>query len=102
MMPDELLTEVTISAKDWCVMQYHRPSEQDGMIIAFRRHESSYSGFDCALFEIDPQAKYQIIQSRSYKPSDPLVITGTELRNLNLEIKERPGSLIVEYRKVGS
>ena len=30
------------SPRGWCVMQYHRPQEQDGMVMAFRRHQSPY------------------------------------------------------------
>ena len=31
--------------KDWCVMQYHRPQEQDGMVLAFRRPGSPKAEF---------------------------------------------------------
>ena len=30
----EVLSEVTLDAKGWCVMQYHRPKEADGTIVA--------------------------------------------------------------------
>jgi len=31
---------VTVRPEDWCVLQYHRPREQDGMVMAFRRDAS--------------------------------------------------------------
>ena len=49
-----VLSDVTTSARDWCVWQYHRPAEQDGIVIAFRRHESPYSALTAELRGMDP------------------------------------------------
>ena len=95
------LAEITTSARDWCVMQYHRPDENDGMIMAFRRHRSPYAAFACELHEIDPAANYDVTESHTYEPSRPVRIKGADLVHYKAENDERPGSLIVEYRKVG-
>ena len=34
------LGPVTVRPEDWCVLQYHRPQKQDGMVMAFRRDAS--------------------------------------------------------------
>ena len=50
------LALVTANPTDWCVTQYHRTKEQDGMILAFRRPQAP-AQFQCApLRGIDPQA----------------------------------------------
>jgi len=93
------ISDVTTSAKDWCVMQYHRSDEQDGMIIAFRRHQSPYAGFVCNLHEIEPTAEYTVILSKTYNQSEPLIMSGATLQKIKAEIDECPGSLIIEYKR---
>jgi alpha-galactosidase len=94
------LGPVTTSAKDWCVLQYHRPKEQDGMLVAFRRHESSAASFACEHVRgIDPAADYLVTESRTYTPAAPVTMKGTALSTLNIVIDECPGSVIVEYRR---
>ena len=94
------LSDITTSAKDWCVMQYHRPAEQDGMIVAFRRHQSPYASFVCEPHEIDPAAKYAVAQSHGYQPGEAVIVAGSELQRLKAEIDDRPGSVVVEYRRL--
>jgi len=94
------LSEVTTSARDWCVLQYHRPAEEDGLIVAFRRHRSPYASFVCDLPEIDEQADYEVTQAWTYEPAEPTVIPGHKFRRFKLEIEDCPGSLIAEYRRV--
>ncbi|MBN2577412.1 MAG: alpha-galactosidase [Pirellulales bacterium] len=93
------LSPITTSPKDWCVMQYHRPEKQDGMLIAFRRPETQDAAFSAALHEIDPAAEYDVTQAYHYDPSPPQCLRGTQLKTLTLRVEQRPGSLVVEYRK---
>jgi len=95
------LTEASIDPTAWCVTQYHRPDEQDGMIFAFRRHESLDAGFNCDLREIDPGAKYEVTFAYGYERSEPVAIMGAFLQGLRLKIPEHPGSVLVEYAKIG-
>ncbi|MCC7352125.1 MAG: alpha-galactosidase [Anaerolineae bacterium] len=94
------LSDVTVSPYDWCVLQYHRPAEQDGMVMAFRRHKSPYTTFVCDLHDIDPQATYEVTLAYDYKPAKPVRVQGTDLEHYKIEISERPGSLLLEYKKV--
>ena len=93
-------SDPTTSPRDWCVMQYHRPREQDGMVIAFRRHLSPYTSIACRLREIDSQAEYEVTPANDYQPSRPVRLKGSELGRLQVEIEQRPGSVVIEYRKV--
>jgi alpha-galactosidase len=96
------LPPVTTSAQDWCVLQYHRPAESDGMVIAFRRHESAVNGFSCALNEIDPEANYEVISSPGYTPESAYTVKGAGLKEALLKIDDAPGSLLLEYRRISA
>jgi alpha-galactosidase len=96
------LNEVSTSAEVWCVLQYHLPDRGEGMVMAFRRHRSPYGTFTCALHEIEPQADYEVTQATHDEHSSPVKMSGTALQRLSLAIDERPGSLLVEYRRIGS
>ncbi len=96
------VAEESSSMKQWCIFQYHRPDEQDGLVMAFRRDESPYTGFACDLREIDPDAEYEVTHSAGYEPSPPQRIAGEQLRSLEVEIADRPGSLVVEYKRLAT
>ena len=95
-----VVSDVTTSPRDWCVLQYHRPNEQDGMVVAFRRHESPYSGFTAELREIDRTADYDVMRSPGYEPSAPVRVRGADVAKLKIDIDEHPGSIVIEYKKV--
>ena len=48
------------------VMQYHRPEEHDGMVMAFRRDQSAYLACEGRLREIDPAQDYEVTIYRTY------------------------------------
>ena len=94
------LSEPTLDPAAWCIMQYHRPAESDGIVIGFRRPRSPYAGFDCELRDIDPAAEYEIRTSTGFEPSIPVVMAGRQLLNYRMVIDEKPGSVVVEYRRL--
>jgi len=93
------LSAITLIPSDWYLMQYHRPKEGDGIVLAFRREQSPYAGYDCELHEIDPSGQYEVMLSQSYQPSPPQRMSGEALRRFRAIIDEKPGSLLVEYRR---
>jgi len=95
------LSDITLSESDWCVMQYHRPAEQDGIIVAFRRHRSPYASFDCRPRGIDPSAEYEVVESRTFEPGLAAKTRGDILQRLRMGIDEMPGSTLIEYRRLG-
>jgi len=95
------LTEVTVDPMDWLVLQYHRPAEQDGIVVAFRRSQSLYTGFALNnLRGIDLEAEYEITVSHEYIQEVPVHMQGAAWMDYNITIPERPGSVIVEYRRI--
>ncbi len=92
------LADITTNPKDWCVLQYHRPVAGDGMVVAFRRHQSPYTGFACALKEIDPAGDYETTFSPGYSPAPAKTMKGEELRTIVLNIDKAPDAVLLEYR----
>jgi alpha-galactosidase len=94
------LSPISTDPAAWCVLQYHRPAERDGMILAFRRHAAPDATFTSAPREIDPATTYEVTRSLGYEPAEPVRTNGAELAALTMEIPEQPGALLVEYRRV--
>ena len=95
------LTDVNMNPTTWCVMQYNRPKDGDGMIVAFRRNKSPFTGLSLfGLHGINPEALYEVTQSLGYKQSAPVKMKGSQLLDHNVEIDHCPGSVIIEYRRI--
>jgi len=92
------LSEVTMSPKDWCVLQYNRPAERDGLVVAYRRHASPYSAFQCNLRDLEPETEYEVTLYSTYDPAAPVRMKGMQLQHFQAEIRTCPGSLLVEYK----
>ena len=61
------LVPVTAGAGDWCVLQYHLPAEEEGMILAFRRHESPAAEMELSVRSIDPEGEYDVTLARGFE-----------------------------------
>jgi alpha-galactosidase len=95
------LSEETGDARAWCVMQFDRPEQGEGMVMAFRRERSPYPAFSLeSLCGIDPAATYRVTESPTYTPGKTRILTGRELLRTRIDIEERPASALVEYKKV--
>ncbi len=49
---------------------------------------------------VDPQSRYEISLSPGYEPAPASILSGDALANILLCIPEKPGSLLVRYKKV--
>lgn len=94
------LSAPTLDPSAWCVLQYHRAAENDGIVLFFRRDRSPYAGYDAHLRAIDVDAIYEIRLSNDYKPSSAVTIAGRDLQQYRAMIDPCPGSLILEYRRL--
>ncbi len=84
----------------WCLLQYHRPESEDGVILAFRRHESPFTARRCRPRQIVATAQYRVQIASGYQPEPPVEMAGADLQELELRIAEQPGSVLVEYQRL--
>ena len=86
---------------EWCAYQYNRPEEGDGVALVFRRDESPILTAELNLKGLDPNAKYEVdIYGESFKKLKTIKMKGSKLMAYPLTIKTRPGSALIEYRKL--
>jgi hypothetical protein len=57
----------------------------------------NYARSRCRLLEIDPTARYTVALYRTYALEETTTVMGSELQDLQVDIRERPGSVIIEY-----
>ena len=88
------------TASSICAWQYHRPEEEDGYAVVFRREECPYSGIDVPFRAIDENARYRISLYETYDLKETREVSGKELAGLNVVIGDKPGSMLIEYAKV--
>ncbi|MBQ8882630.1 MAG: alpha-galactosidase, partial [Clostridia bacterium] len=89
------LTAVSSSADAWCVSQFDRPSEQDGMLIVIRRPDSPFEQASFPLYAIDKNATYELEDI----DGGTRTISGNELSNgLVITIPKGKASIFF-YRK---
>jgi hypothetical protein len=96
-----VLTKASVEPGDWCVLQYHRLAEQDGMVVLFRRPDSSFAAYELRdLREIAPEADYEVTTSRGYESSATMKMKGSELQRWKCELDGAPESSVLEYRRL--
>jgi alpha-galactosidase len=86
----------------WSVLQYDRPEHGDGMVMAFRRHASPFSAFEARLRGVDAKATYTVRRSPGFVRGKAETMLGADLAKLQIAIGERPGSVVIEYSRLGS
>jgi alpha-galactosidase len=98
------LVESGADQTGWCVMQYHRAMQNDGMLMVFRRDQSPATQSECVchLRDIDRSATYRITLYREYEPESTTIVRGSDLQELSLKINDAPGSVILEYKLTAS
>jgi len=92
------LTKYSIDVKHWIAWQFNRPEEGTGFIQAFRRDSCESSIKIYPLKGLDISAQYELI---NFDRPEPVILTGKELteKGLEVEIKDKPGSAIISYKR---
>lgn len=82
----------------WMGWQFDRPEQGDGMVQMFRRAKSPYESIRVALRGLDPDATYAITNLDVPGSQE---MSGRELLDsgLPIEIKDRPGAVVITYKK---
>jgi alpha-galactosidase len=82
----------------WMAVQFHRPDLDEGMILAWRRPQSSYVSVEVALHGLVPTATYELRSEggRRLKRQSGAAL----MQQLLLALPEKRSSELLRYRKV--
>lgn len=89
------LTQISDRTDIWCASQFHRPKENDGILIIFRRENSPYETAEFNLYDIDESAVYTLEDA----DADTEVVSGKELANFKVTLENKYSSKIYFYKK---
>lgn len=94
------LLTYTLADDSWAVWQFDRPDLGEGMVLALRRPRSPFPSIVTRLSGLDPDASYELDDRDTGAVRR---ISGRELATdgLTVQIKARPGSCLLIYRRVG-
>ncbi len=92
------LTPYSVAEDKWIAWQFNRPEEGDGVVQAFRRAKAAEPVSLLRLGGLDPEAAYAVLDLDAKAPKR---MTGNELmsQGLPLEIKAKPGAVVISYEK---
>jgi len=92
------LTPYSLENTSWLGWQFDRPDLGKGMVQVFRRPESVYEVGRLKLRGLDTEARYVVTDLDQNTPHE---VSGDELvqKGLRIEIVDRPGAVIIAYRK---
>ena len=92
------LTSWTRDDSLWMAWQFDRPEAAQGMVQAFRRHNSPYESARFSLRGLDPGARYVVTDLDSGQKQ---TLSGSELlgNGISVAIRTRPGAAVMTYEK---
>jgi alpha-galactosidase len=83
----------------WFAYQFHRADLNAGVVSAFRRADSNYTGLSVSLKGLDPAERYSVRLVGEDGPGDERTVAGSDLANgFELRIPRQPASLLVMYK----
>ncbi len=82
----------------WAAFQMHRPDVGEGLLLVFRRKDSSFVAADFRLRALEPAATYELTDADTRRQWR---VKGRELveKGLHIALKTAPASRLVFYRK---
>lgn len=92
------LTSYSLETSHWMAWQFNRPEDGAGMVQVFRRNQSTYVSAALPLHGLQPHAQYLLTDVATGVSS---TMSGRDLmeQGLPVTINERPGALVIQYRK---
>ncbi|MGN6435036.1 MAG: glycoside hydrolase family 36 protein [Agriterribacter sp.] len=80
----------------WIAYQLNRPSDQSGIVLAFRRKENTENKLTVSLQGLDDARSYAVTNADN---KTVVIKTGKELRQgFDIEISKTPGSVLLQYK----
>ena len=93
------LTPYSLGDGDWLALQFNRPEQADGIVLAYRRPACVADSLRLKLHGLDPAAQYEV---RSLDEPAPAVVTGKTLLadGLPVHLISKPAAAVIRYRRV--
>jgi alpha-galactosidase len=93
------LTLCSVSPGDWMAYQFHRADLDEGLVLAFRRAQSPYTGLEVRLKGLNARQTYRLSFIDDAREVTKREMKGRELLDgWELRMPERGTSLIVRYK----
>ena len=94
------LTPYSVGDADWLAMQFNRPEEADGVVLAYRRPACGEESVRLKLHGLDPAAQYEV---RSLDATAAAVVSGKSLLDEGLAVKlaGKPAAAVIRYHRQG-
>ena len=93
------LVEVTTSLYDWCAWQFHLEDADEGYALFFRRSLSKQQELPANLRGIKEGCGYEYSIAYDFDQPEIERIPGAELRQMLINIPDRPGSALLRYAR---
>ncbi|MHB1293882.1 MAG: glycoside hydrolase family 36 protein [Anaerolineae bacterium] len=94
------LLPLVLASHDWAAYQFDRPDLGEGCAVFLRRHESPFGSMTASLKAIDTSATYEVSLSEGYAEAPRVRMSGADLTNFQMTIKDMPGSILLRYKKL--
>ena len=93
------LTPYSLGDSDWLAIQFNRPEQADGIVLAYRRPACVADSLRLKLHGLDPAAQYEV---RSLDEPAAAVVTGKTLLadGLPVHLISKPAAAVIRYRRV--
>jgi alpha-galactosidase len=95
-----LFMELTTDPNAWCAYQFDRPDLGEGFAVYLRRHESQFVTMEAYLKGLDPVAVYEVGVTSTFDVPPRQRMSGADLLHFKITIEEKPGSMLLRYKKV--
>jgi alpha-galactosidase len=84
----------------WTIWQWHRSDMKAGIVLCFRRQGSATASMTPGLHAIEPDAQYSVETRAAFGKGQTSTMSGKDLANMTFTVPDKPGSLLVFYKKL--
>lgn len=91
------LSENDLYPRGWAAYQFHRPLQNDGYALFYRRPNSPYGALDVSLRGLAPDRSYRITVFREFLQDVTATLTGEQLQSLRMQIPDPGQSALLRY-----
>ncbi len=94
------LTPYSLADTDWLAVQFNRPEQADGVVLAYRRPACDGASLRLKLHGLEPEAQYEV---RSFDGKTATVASGKSLldEGLPVSLAGKPAAAVIRYQRIG-